>query len=98
MGTEVFSETWDALRRRLEGVPRDAPIMTYCTGGIRCVKVNAFLEQELGYGNTMRLKDGINGYLRFLRETPDADSEWRGNNFVFDKRTEVEPPDDDAEA
>ena len=39
----------------------------------------------------MRLQDGINGYLRFLREE-QADSAWRGQNFVFDRRTLVEPP------
>ena len=82
------------VRGRLEGVPSDTPIMTYCTGGIRCVKVNAFLEQSLGFSNTMRLQDGINGYLRFLREEQADDSAWRGQNFVFDKRTLVEPPAD----
>ena len=96
MGTEVFSETWDALRARLKDVPAETPILTYCTGGIRCVKVNAFLEQELGFGNTMRLQDGINGYLRFLRdEAPEGEaSAWQGRNFVFDRRTLVEPPSD----
>eukprot|EP00964_Phaeocystis_antarctica_P015521 scaffold8596_cov63-Phaeocystis_antarctica.AAC.4 len=81
-------------RGRLDGVPSDTPIMTYCTGGIRCVKVNAFLEQSLGFSNTMRLQDGINGYLRFLREEQADDSAWRGQNFVFDKRTLVQPPAD----
>ena len=81
-------------RGRLDGVPSDTPIMTYCTGGIRCVNVNAFLEQSLGFSNTMRLQDGINGYLRFLREEQADDSAWRGQNFVFDKRTLVEPPAD----
>ena len=90
VGTETFSETWDALRERLAGVPSDAPIMTYCTGGIRCVKVNAFLEQQLGFTNTMRLHDGINGYLRYLRAHPDEPSAWEGKNFVFDKRETVE--------
>lgn len=90
VGTETFSETWDALRERLAGVPSDAPIMTYCTGGIRCVKVNAFLEQQLGFTNTMRLHDGINGYLRYLRANPDEPSAWEGKNFVFDKRETVE--------
>lgn len=93
VGTETFSETWEALRERLAGVPSDAPIMTYCTGGIRCVKVNAFLEQQLGFTNTMRLHDGINGYLRHLRTHPDEPSAWQGKNFVFDKRETVEGGD-----
>ena len=82
----------EQLRSRLRDVPADTPIMTFCTGGIRCVKVNAFLQQELGFTNTMRLHDGINGYLRFLRKEPAERSVFSGKNFVFDKRPAVEPP------
>ena len=58
--------------------------MTFCTGGIRCVKTNAFLEQELGFSNTYRLRDGIHGYLRHARDAlPQDASKWRGENFVF---------------
>merc|ERR1712167_470959 len=79
-----FSESWDALKSKLKGVPKDQPIMTFCTGGIRCVKTNAYLEQELGFTNTFRLKDGIHGYLRHARNDLKKDeSKWRGENFVF---------------
>ena len=37
------------VRGRLDGLPSDTPIMTYCTGGIRCVKVNALLETSGPY-------------------------------------------------
>jgi len=30
--TETFRDSWDALKNRLADVPKDAPIMTYCTG------------------------------------------------------------------
>jgi len=33
LNTETFRESWDALKERLQDVPKDAPIMTYCTGG-----------------------------------------------------------------
>jgi predicted sulfurtransferase len=68
LDTEVFAESWDVLRERLAAVPKDTPILTYCTGGIRCVKVNAFLEQEMGFGNTKKLRDGIIGYMRHKEE------------------------------
>ena len=63
--------------------------MTFCTGGIRCVKANAFLEQELGFTSTFRLQDGIHGYRRWETESlaPD-ESRWRGSNFVFYERAE----------
>eukprot|EP00980_Cylindrotheca_fusiformis_P029803 scaffold23882_cov113-Cylindrotheca_fusiformis.AAC.1 len=51
LGTENFRESWDVLKDRLADAPKDAPIMTYCTGGIRCVKVGAYLTQELGFTN-----------------------------------------------
>ena len=101
LGTETFAQSWDVLRQRLASVPKDAPILTYCTGGIRCVKVNAFLEQELGFSNTKKLQHGIVGYLRHKRmqeprqggPAPEGDapssSAWRGANFVFDRRTLV---------
>ena len=60
--------------------------MTFCTGGIRCVKVNAYLEQRLGFSNTMRLQDGIHGYERFIAQQHDEPTMWEGQNFVFDKR------------
>jgi hypothetical protein len=49
-------------------VPKDKPILTYCTGGIRCIKVGAFLKQELGFDNVNRLEGGIISYARYLRE------------------------------
>jgi predicted sulfurtransferase len=81
LGTDTFSESWEALRTRLADVPRDVPLMTFCTGGIRCVKTNAFLEQELGFTTTYRLKDGIHGYLQQFANHDG--SQWEGDNFVF---------------
>ena len=90
LNTDIFSESWDVLRKRLDGVPRETPIMTFCTGGIRCVKTNAFLEQELGFSNTYRLRDGIHGYLRHVNDSPGLASKWQGENFVFYEKGEDE--------
>lgn len=85
LGTDVFAESWDVLRDKLSDVPREQPIMTFCTGGIRCVKTNAFLEQELGFKQTYRLRDGIHGYLRHVQDNANSgfDSQWQGDNYVF---------------
>ena len=40
------------------------PILLLYTGGIRCVKINAYLEQKLGFGNVSRLQGGIISYAR----------------------------------
>jgi predicted sulfurtransferase/predicted O-methyltransferase YrrM len=85
--TENFRETWDVLRNRLKDVSKDAPIMTYCTGGIRCVKVGAYLTQEMGFRNVSRLAGGIIAYDRTLKEhAPDEEALFKGTNFVFDGR------------
>lgn len=33
LNTEFFRESWDVLKERLKDTPKDAPILTYCTGG-----------------------------------------------------------------
>jgi predicted sulfurtransferase len=71
LNTTFFSESWKALEDLLQNVPKDKPIYTYCTGGIRCVKVNAYLEQKLGYTNTYRLKGGIIAYNRELEKVKE---------------------------
>ena len=45
VNTTYFSETWDKLHTMLDGVDKDAPVLTYCTGGIRCVKVMLLLSR-----------------------------------------------------
>ena len=30
----ISRESWDALDETLKGVPKDAPLMTYCTGSL----------------------------------------------------------------
>jgi predicted sulfurtransferase/predicted O-methyltransferase YrrM len=85
--TETFRDSWGALKKRLADTPKDAPIMTYCTGGIRCVKVGAYLTQELGFTNVSRLAGGIIAYDRTLNEkAPEEEPMFKGTNFVFDGR------------
>jgi predicted sulfurtransferase len=68
LNTSTFAETWEKLEHILssQNIPKDKRILTYCTGGIRCVKVNAYLKQKLGYTNIGRLKHGIVGYEQWL--------------------------------
>lgn len=86
LNTETFKDTWDALKDRLQDKPKDAPIYTYCTGGIRCVKVGAYLTQELGFTNVNRLAGGIIAYDRTVNKEDNSKSLFKGTNFVFDGR------------
>ena len=67
LDTETFSESWDALDRVLQDVPKDTPVYMYCTGGIRCERAGAFVKQALGFNDVFRLKGGVVGYLRDLK-------------------------------
>ena len=87
LDTVNFRESWNVLKERLADTPKDAPLFTYCTGGIRCVKVGAYLTQELGFTNVNRLAGGIIAYDKQLSEkAPEEESLFKGTNFVFDGR------------
>lgn len=65
-------------------VPKDAEVLLYCTGGIRCEKAVAAM-QESGYKNVFQLKGGI---LSYLKECPEGT--FNGECFVFDHRVAVD--------
>lgn len=62
-------------------LPKDAKILTYCTGGIRCEKASAYMVKE-GFTNVSQLHGGI---IKFCQTIPNTDV-WEGQCFVFDNR------------
>lgn len=62
-----------------------ARIATFCTGGIRCEKLTAWLK-ERGFEEVYQLEGGI---LTYLQEIPPQESLWQGECFVFDEREAV---------
>lgn len=63
---------------------RDANIIMYCTGGIRCEKASAFMLHE-GFKNVYHLEGGIINYTRQVKEK-GLENKFIGKNFVFDDR------------
>jgi predicted sulfurtransferase len=87
LGTDTFRESWQALDALLEGVSRDQEVLTYCTGGIRCEKANAYLVQRLGFRRVCALEGGIVHYSKFLRDRNESSTSlFYGVNHVFDQR------------
>lgn len=76
-----FPAWWDANKDRFH----NKRIAMFCTGGIRCEKSTNFLLSQ-GVEDVYHLKGGI---LRYLEETPQQDSSWQGECFVFDTRVSV---------
>lgn len=64
---------------------KKAPIVTFCTGGIRCEKAAPFMERE-GFEQIWQLEGGI---LKYFEECGGA--HYDGECFVFDQRVGVDP-------
>ncbi len=65
---------------------KNKKIAMHCTGGIRCEKSTAYL-QQLGFKDVYQLEGGI---LAYLEAIPQEDSLWEGSCFVFDDRVAVD--------
>lgn len=82
--TESFTEFpqwWAENEEKLRG----KTIAMYCTGGIRCEKTTAWLLDQ-GLNEVFHLDGGI---LKYLEETPEEESLWEGDCFVFDARVAI---------
>ncbi len=66
---------------------KDKPIVTFCTGGIRCEKASAYLKEK-GFTNVKQLHGGIITYGKKC-----GSAHWDGSCFVFDQRHAI-PLDD----
>lgn len=63
---------------------KDKPIVTYCTGGIRCEILSAMMKNR-GYKEVYQMDGGIVKY----GETFGDDGLWEGKLFVFDDRMQM---------
>lgn len=63
---------------------KDKPVVTYCTGGIRCEVLSALMKKR-GFKDVYQLDGGI---AKYGEEFGD-DGLWEGKLYVFDKRMKV---------
>lgn len=64
---------------------KDKTILTYCTGGIRCEKLTAFMLNE-GFKHVAQLEGGI---VSYGKDETVKGTLWEGLCYVFDKRIAV---------
>lgn len=64
---------------------RDLPVVTFCTGGIRCERAGPFLAQA-GFHRVFQLDGGILNYFARC-----GGAHYEGACFVFDERGAVDP-------
>lgn len=66
---------------------KDKKIATFCTGGIRCEKMTAWMMQCLENQEVYHLEGGI---LAYFEQTGNQNKKWKGHCFVFDNRIAVD--------
>ncbi len=68
---------------------KDQPVVTYCTGGIRCEVLSSLMVNR-GFSEVYQLDGGIVRYGEKYRDS----GLWEGSLYVFDKRMHVEFSED----
>jgi len=79
-----FTELPDALAPHREAL-RDAAVVSFCTGGIRCEKAALWMRAD-GMDNVLQLDGGILGYFEQV-----GGFGYDGRCFVFDDRVALDP-------
>lgn len=82
--TNSFREFPDWVEQNLDP-KKHKKVAMFCTGGIRCEKSTSLLV-SWGFEDVWHLKGGI---LNYLEQTPEEDTRWEGECFVFDSRVAV---------
>ena len=80
-----FSAFPDAVDKDIEPEWRERPVVTFCTGGIRCEKAAPAM-MKAGFREVYQLDGGI---LKYFEECGGA--HYEGECFVFDKRVALNP-------
>jgi len=73
------------IKGELDKLPKDQPILTYCTGDVRCEYLSAYMTHK-GFDEVHHLKGGI---VKYGQQFGD-DGFWEGKCFTFDNRLKLE--------
>jgi UPF0176 protein len=84
IGVDTFRQFPDAVAKLPEELKKQ-PIVTFCTGGIRCEKAAPYMELQ-GFENIFQLDGGI---LKYFEEV--GGDHYDGECFVFDHRVGLDP-------
>ena len=85
-GTEYFHQFPEWVLEHREELQSADVVVTYCTGGIRCEKATSWMLEQ-GFDNVWQLEGGVHEYFERI---DDADVDWDGELFVFDRRIAVD--------
>ncbi|MGI0133921.1 MAG: rhodanese-like domain-containing protein, partial [Candidatus Micrarchaeaceae archaeon] len=77
-------KTFKEVKGELEKLPKGKPVLTYCTGDIRCEYLSAYMKHK-GFQDVYHLDGGIVKY----GEAYGDEGHWEGKCYVFDRRMNV---------
>ncbi len=69
------------IKPELDKLPKDQPILTYCTGDIRCEYLSAYMKHK-GFPEVYHLDGGVAKYGQQYGD----EGHWEGKLYVFDNR------------
>jgi UPF0176 protein len=84
LGTKSFRSFLEKLEA-WSPEEKKKPVVTYCTGGIRCEKATAIMLRKMGFEQVWQLEGGI---IKYLEEY--GAGHFEGECFVFDQRLSVD--------
>lgn len=85
LNLKSFREFPHKAQTQLQNVPKDKPIVMFCTGGVRCEKASYALQNE-GHQNVYQLDGGI---LKYFEKVGGA--YYKGDCYIFDDRVALQP-------
>lgn len=85
-------KTFKDVKTELDKLSKDKPVLTYCTGDIRCEYLSAYMK-HCGFKDVYHLDGGIVKY----GQTYGDDGFWEGKCYVFDRRLSVAFSDQSAD-
>jgi predicted sulfurtransferase len=84
LGIDHFRQFPEAIKKLPESFKKK-PVVTFCTGGIRCEKAAELMKRE-GFEQVYQLNGGIINYFEQC-----GGDHYEGECFVFDKRVALDP-------
>ncbi len=72
------------IKPQLDKLPKDKPVLTYCTGDVRCEYLSAYMKHK-GFEEVYHLDGGIVKYGELYGDN----GYWEGKCFVFDDRLNI---------
>ncbi len=86
--TKNFREFPEYIDKNLDKL-KDKKVLMFCTGGVRCERASAYVNQKEVAKEVYQIEGGIH---RYIEKYPDG--HFRGKNYVFDDRITVKVNDD----